>query len=134
MTNRPPDAGTKWPDERIEQWVGTLLRRGVLLAAGVTALGGIALLVQDGRSTADYRVFHGEPASLLGLRGVVSGVLRLDSHAVVQFGLILLIATPVARVLLSLVAFTLQRDRLYVAITAVVLTVLLFSFILGGRI
>jgi uncharacterized membrane protein len=106
----------------------------VLVAAAVSALGGIAVLVQHGRSIADYRVFRGEPAGLLGVRGVLVGVARLDSHALVQFGLILLIATPVARVLLSLVAFAVRRDRLYVVITAVVLAVLLFSFLLGGRI
>lgn len=134
MTGHPlPRAATKWSDERIEQWISSLLRGGVYLAAGVTTLGGIAVLAQRGRSPADYRVFRGEPAGLLSLRGVLSGIGRLDSHAVVQFGLILLIATPVARVLVSLVAFVLQRDRLYVVITAVVLLVLLFSFFLGGH-
>lgn len=131
--NRQPAPGAKWTDERIEAWVASLLRGGVYLAAAVTALGGIALLVRNGRSLADYRVFRGEPADLVSLRGVLSGLGRFESHTVVQFGLILLIATPVARVLVSLVAFVLQRDRLYVMITAVVLAVLLFSFLLGGH-
>ena len=133
MDNPQPAHLADWSDERIEQWVAALLRGGVYLAAGVTTLGGIALLVQDGRAIADYRVFHGEPAGLVSLHGVLSGVGRLESHSVVQFGLMLLIATPVARVLVSLVGFLLQRDRLYAAITAVVLTVLLFSLLLGGR-
>lgn len=134
MTNpSQPVPSSRWTDERIERWVATLLRGGVYLAAGVTVLGGIALLIRDGRSIADYRVFRGEPAGLMSLRGVLAGVGRLESQAIVQLGLILLIATPVARVLVSLVAFALQRDRLYVTITAIVLAVLLFSFLLGGR-
>jgi uncharacterized membrane protein len=131
--NPQPAPGAKWTDERIEGWVASLLRGGVYLAAAVTTLGGIALLVRNGRSLADYRVFRGEPADLVSLHGVLSGLGRFESHAVVQFGLILLIATPVARVLVSLVAFVLQRDRLYVMITALVLAVLLFSFLLGGH-
>ena len=133
MDNPQPAHRADWSDDRIEQWVATLLRGGVYLAAGVTTLGGIALLVQHGRAIADYRVFHGEPAGLVSLHGVLSGVGRLESHSVAQLGLMLLIATPVARVLVSLVGFLLQRDRLYAAITAVVLAVLLFSLLLGGR-
>ena len=44
----------------------------------------------------------------------------------------LLLATPVARVAFSVVAFALQRDRLYVAVTLVVLGILLYS-IVGGH-
>ena len=103
MDNPQPAHRADWSDDRIEQWVATLLRGGVYLAAGVTTLGGIALLVQHGRAIADYRVFHGEPAGLVSLHGVLSGVGRLESHSVAQLGLMLLIATPVARVLVSLV-------------------------------
>jgi uncharacterized membrane protein len=49
----------------------------------------------------------------------------------VQLGLVLLIATPVARVAMSLVAFILQRDRVYVVVTLIVLAVLIFS-LTGG--
>ena len=51
--------------------------------------------------------------------------------AVIVAGLVLLIATPVIRVAVSLVAFTRERDRTFVAITATVLFLLLLSFLLG---
>jgi uncharacterized membrane protein len=51
----------------------------------------------------------------------------LRGRSIIQFGLLLLIATPVARVLISAVAFALQRDRTYVLITLAVLGVLLLS-------
>ena len=44
-----------------------------------------------------------------------------------QFGLLLLIATPVARVAMAVVGFALERDRLYVVVSLIVLTVLLLS-------
>ncbi|HET8632854.1 MAG TPA: DUF1634 domain-containing protein [Gemmatimonadales bacterium] len=122
----------RWSDDRVEQVVGNLLRVGVLVAAAVAVTGGVAVLVQHGMRLADYGTFTGEAAEFTSIGGIVRGVLALDSRAVVQLGLVLLIATPIARVVFSLVAFLLQRDRLYVVITSVVLAVLLFSLLLGG--
>jgi uncharacterized membrane protein len=123
----------RWSDERVEQLVGNLLRGGVIVAAIVTALGGIVLLARHGGARADYHLFVGEPAALRSVGGVAGSALRLEPRGIVQLGLVLLIATPVARVLLSLVAFVLQRDRFYVAVTAVVLAILLFSLVFGGH-
>lgn len=122
----------RWTDDRVEQVVGTLLRVGVLVAAAVAVAGGMVVLLQHGMRHADYGTFTGETAEFTSIGGIVRGVVALDSRAVVQLGLVLLIATPIARVVFSLVAFLLQRDRLYVVITSVVLAVLLFSLVFGG--
>jgi len=119
-------------DLRVEQIIGRLLQRGVLLAAIVVAVGGVALLARHGSAPADFRSFEGESSALRSLAGIVRGALRFDSHAVVQLGVVLLLATPVARVALTLWAFAVQRDRLYVAMTALVLALLLFSLVGGG--
>jgi uncharacterized membrane protein len=125
-----PDARVS--DHAVEQIVGRLLQVGVFVAAAVVALGGAALLARHGRTVADFRVFRPETSALRGVRAIVRGALARDSRAVVQLGLLLLIATPVARVALTLVAFVLQRDRLYVAITTVVLALLLYGLVFGG--
>ena len=114
-------------ERRMERIIGRLLQIGVLAAAAVVVAGGLSLLAQHGSAPADYSVFRGEPEALRSLSGIVRGALALDSRAVVQLGLVLLIATPIARVALTLVAFALQRDRMYVGLTAVVLLVLLYS-------
>lgn len=118
-------------DYEIEQLIGRLLQFGVLVAAVIVAAGGIALLARYGRQPADFRVFRDVPSPLQNVDGVVRAALALDSRAVVQLGLVLLIATPVARVALTLVAFLIQRDRLYVAVTTLVLTLLLYGLIWG---
>ncbi len=51
----------------------------------------------------------------------------MEPRSVIQLGLLLLIATPIARVAFSVVAFAVQRDRVYVGLSAVVLAVLLWS-------
>ncbi|HKG90843.1 MAG TPA: DUF1634 domain-containing protein [Gemmatimonadaceae bacterium] len=134
MSTRPPDAGPDaWSDDAVDQRLGNLLRAGVMLAAAVTALGGVLYLVQHGHELADRRVFHGQPPDLRSVRGIVAGALQMRSRWVIQLGLLLLIATPVARVLFSLYAFVRQRDTTYVAITAIVLALLVLGLLgFGG--
>lgn len=123
---RQPGGG-RFSDHEVELLVGRLLRIGVFLAAIVVALGGAALLVSHGGERPDFSVFRGEESALRSVGAIVRGALDGDSRAVVQLGLVLLIATPVARVALTLVAFVLQRDRLYVALTASVLALLVYG-------
>jgi uncharacterized membrane protein len=120
------------PDETVEQIIGDLLRGGVLLSAIVVLAGGILYLRQHGMQQPAYSRFMGEPASLCSVKGIVGWALQGRSRGIIQLGLLLLIATPIARVAFSLIAFMLQRDRIYVFITAIVLAVLLFSLNSGG--
>jgi len=121
----------RWSDYQVEQLIGRLLQIGVLVAAVVALAGGIWLLAQHGREVVNYRVFRGEPAMLSSLAGIVRGVAALDTRAIVQAGLVLLILTPVARVALTLVAFVIQRDRTYIVVTAIVLVLLLYGLVYG---
>ncbi len=114
-------------DHQVEQIVGELLRAGVLLSAFVVLVGGVLYLRQAAMGYPDFHTFHGVPHQLTTISGVVQGTMHLDPESVIQFGLLLLIATPVARVVFSVVAFGLERDWLYVGLTLVVLGVLLYS-------
>ncbi|MGA3127383.1 MAG: DUF1634 domain-containing protein [Candidatus Korobacteraceae bacterium] len=122
----PPD---DWNDRRIELIIGTLLRIGVLFSAIVVLIGGIIYLFRHGLATASYRTFEGELSPLRSLPGIGHGVLQLSGRAIIQFGLLLLIATPVARVVFSAVAFARERDYLYVAFTLAVLAILGYSLV-----
>jgi uncharacterized membrane protein len=115
-------------DTQVEIAIGVLLRVGVMLAAAVVLLGAALYLAQHGGAPVpDYKSFHGVSAELHGLRAIVSGALALHADAIMQLGLVLLIATPVARVMFAAVAFALERDMLYVGFTLLVLAVLLFG-------
>jgi len=121
-----------WTDQRTEQVIGALLRLGVILSAVVVALGGAVYLVRNGMGPPSYGVFRGEPSNLRNVGGIMRQVRAWRGRGIIQFGLLLLIATPVARVAFSVVAFALERDRLYVVITLIVLAVLAFS-LTGGH-
>ncbi len=118
-------------DHRVEQIIGRLLQLGVLLAAAVVLIGAIALLVQHGRDIAGFQIFRGETAALTSIKGIIAAAFNGESRGVVQLGLLLLIMTPIARVALTLVAFVIQRDRLYIVTTAIVLILLLYGLIWG---
>lgn len=122
-----------WTDRRVDAIIGTLLRVGVIISAAVVLSGGGLYLVQHGSTVPDYRVFHGEPAYLRGVSGIVKEARSLDGRGFIQLGLLLLLATPIARVAFSVVAFVFQRDRTYVVVTSIVLAVLLYSLGSGGR-
>jgi uncharacterized membrane protein len=127
----PPAASARWSDDQVDQFLGNLLRAGVVIATIVVVIGGVLYLRRHGFEVADRRVFQGEPTQLRSIAGIVRGTAAGQPAAIVQLGLLLLIATPVARVALSLAAFLLQHDRVYVFVTAIVLALLLFS-LTGG--
>ena len=109
--------------------MGRLLQVGVMLASFVMLIGGIIYLRAHEGSFPNYRTFQSEPQSLRHVGGVMAGVGKGDPAAIIQLAVLLLIATPVARVIFALVAFGLERDKLYVGISAIVLAVLLMGFI-----
>jgi len=129
VTTRPEPIGLR--DERVDQLLGNLLRVGVIIATIVAVTGGVLFLARHGLEPAGHRVFHGEPVELRSVGGIVRAALAFHTDAIVQLGLVLLIATPVARVAMSLVAFILQRDRVYIVVTSIVLALLIFS-LTGG--
>lgn len=120
-------AERNWTDQRIENILANLLRAGVLLSALVVLIGGAIYLVRHGHAPVDYRVFRGEPAGLRTIRGTARDAFELRGQGIIQLGLLLLIATPVARVAFSIFGFAEERDGLYVVFTAIVFSVLLYS-------
>ena len=118
-------------DVMFERTLGRVLRTGVLAAAAIVAVGAVMYLSQYGMDTVDYQAFRGEPADLRSVSGILRGVGALSGRGIIQFGLLLLVATPVARVVFSVVGFIRQRDWLYVVISAIVLLLLAVS-LFGG--
>jgi len=120
---------THWTDQRVEDIIGNLLRAGVILSALVVFVGAIVYLTRHGQEPVDYRTFRGEPSDLRHIRGIVEDAASFEGRGIIQLGLLLLIATPVARVAFSIFGFALEGDRMYAGFTLIVLMVLLFSLL-----
>jgi uncharacterized membrane protein len=123
----------RWNDEKVDQLIGVILQGGVLLAGLLVLAGGILYLVRYSMAPANYRVFGAEQSEIHTIGPILSGVAQLDGRAVIQLGILVLVATPVIRVLFSVVAFGVQRDRLYVSITLIVLAILLYGLFGGAH-
>ena len=119
-------------DQRMDQIMSILLRSGVSLAAGLVFIGGIVYLSRHDLPTINYRVFQGEPQEYRTVGGILREATTFHGRGLIQLGLLVLIATPVARVLFSVIAFLYERDWTYVAITVIVLGLLCYSLFGGG--
>ena len=107
--------------------IGGLLRAGVILAAATVFLGGVVYLMQHSSDRVNYSRFDAGSDQVRSLAGVVRSAARLDSTGLIQFGLLLLIATPVARVITAAAGFALERDGRYTVVSLIVLAVLILS-------
>lgn len=119
----------KFNDRQMETMMGRLLQVGVLLASAVVLMGGFLYVRAHLGSAVDYRTFMGEPAALRSAGGLFRLLKTGNPAAVIQVGVILLIATPVARVIFAVVGFALERDRFYVAVSLTVLAILMASLL-----
>jgi uncharacterized membrane protein len=117
----------QWTDQRIENWVGIMLRTGFLLSAAIVLFGGVLYLVHAHGPRPDYSHFTAEPAHLIALSGILHGVAALDPESIIMLGLLVLVATPVARVGMCIVGFLFERDHLYTTVSTIVLVILLYS-------
>lgn len=111
--------------------VSMLLMVGLGLACAACAVGGWMLLAA--RHGVPYRDVSARPAQspLRAPGALVDQVLSGDAAAIALLGVMLLIFTPVARVVLSLALFALAHDWLYVMVSAIVLALLAVGLVVG---
>lgn len=126
-----------WQERDMELFLGKFLRFGVMLACAITLVGGILYLWQQGGILPDYTPtpdnlpFKGVEQNLRSFSSILQGILEFDGASIIQFGVLVLIATPVLRVAISAVAFLIEKDYLYVIITLIVLGIIIANMFLG---
>jgi uncharacterized membrane protein len=118
---------TRFDDRRMDIIMGRLLQAGVLLASTIVLIGGILYLRAHAHDPANYRTFPAHSATLYSPIHLFHLLTAGDPAAIIQLGILLLIATPVARVLFAIIGFTIERDRLYILISLIVFTVLMIG-------
>lgn len=117
----------QWNDDQMRSIMGKLLRVGVLTAALIVVSGGIIFFIRHPNEIFDFTKFNGEPARFRQVHLIVKETFAFKGRDIIQFGLLILIATPVARVIFSLIGFIIEKDWIYVAITSTVITILFIS-------
>jgi uncharacterized membrane protein len=114
-------------DLKMEVAISRMLRAGVSVAAVVVFIGGLLYVLQAHGVVPDYVHFHGitSPADRIPPLLVAH---HLDSGNIIRLGILLLIATPIMRVAYCVYGFAAQKDKIYVVVSSIVLSVLLYSF------
>jgi uncharacterized membrane protein len=115
-------------DTDMENVIGYLLRYGVITASLVVLAGGMVYLFRHGHQVPEYRQFRGEPDKMRNLRLMWQAMLRGEGRPLIMLGLLILIATPIARIAFSIFGYLLEKDYLYTVLTAIVLLVILWNF------
>lgn len=125
----PPQIDEQSPDYQLGLLLSRLLRYGVWIATATVLLGGILYLRRHGMEPVDYHLFRGEPEIFRSPAGVMQAVGDGRRRGIIQLGLLFLIATPIMRVLVSLVFFLIRRDYIYSLVTGLVMAGLLYSLL-----
>ncbi len=111
--------------------IGWILRTGVIVSVSFVFAGGIIYLYRHGHSKTAFDSFHKIPEFISTTEGVLQGVLNGRGQAIIQLGIIILIATPVLRVAFSVIAFAIEKDHLYTIISLLVLLIIVGSMLTG---
>jgi uncharacterized membrane protein len=124
-------------DTRLQRLIGATLRSGVMVASITGIFGGLLYLAAPGAKPVSFHFFEGTQ-SLYSFPGLVllrafqlhGGSQYERGLAITQLGVMALLLTPIIRVVFSIVGFALEHDRIYVAITCIVLATLVGSLLL----
>ena len=111
--------------------LGRVLRAGTAISVSIVFLGGIIYLFRHGNTVANYNAFIGVPAFIQHFQGLKYGALNFEGQAIIQIGIILLIATPVLRVVFSAIGFVFEKDYMYLGISLLVLFIIFMSTMSG---
>ncbi|MDP9048999.1 MAG: DUF1634 domain-containing protein [Bacteroidota bacterium] len=121
----------KFKDTDMQLLLGQVLRAGTVISITIVFFGGILYLYRHGHSLANYRIFTGTPGFVHKPDSLIDGVINLKGQAIIQAGILLLIATPILRVIFSAIGFVLEKDYLYVGISMLVLLIIFMSMLSG---
>lgn len=116
-------------DEKMGNVISLLLISGLVCSLVLVTVGSVIFISSNAHLTTNYKVFTGEPADLRAIDMVIKDALKGNLRAVMQLGVVVLIATPVARVAFSVLTFALEKDIKYVVFSSLVLAALLYSLV-----
>lgn len=119
----------KTQERDMRTWISLILRMGVFFSSALILTGGVLFLIQHPNEILSFKTFSGQPERLRNLGTIFSEAFQLRSRSVIQAGVLVLIATPILRVIFSLFEFMAHKDWIYVVITTIVLSGLLYSLI-----
>lgn len=117
-------------NKEMQHVLGAFLRIGVVVSILVMVTGGVVYLLNNADKKESFEVFNPQNTTYISLATIFNGLKTFNGLAIIQFGVLLLIFTPIARIFLAIYAFVVEKDYLYVVIGVLVLLIIFISLYL----
>lgn len=125
MRNQP------FTDLDLNRSVGNLLRLGVILSVATSLIGFIKLFTEGFKMPRKYNLLNMGDSSEKVWGSFWDSLCKGEGMAIIQLGILLLIVTPLVRIIFALIGYLKEKDYTYVVISLIVLTIMLVSFLTG---
>ena len=118
-------------DLDLNRSVGNLLRLGVILSVTTSIIGFIKLFTEGFEMPKSYKLLNTATTSEKVWGQFWHSLLNLEGLAIIQLGILMLIFTPLMRIVFALIGYFKEKDYTYVIISFIVLTIMVISFLTG---
>lgn len=125
MRNQP------FTDLDLNRSVGNLLRLGVVLSVATSLIGFIKLFTEGFKMPRKYNLLNMGDSSEKVWGSFWDSLCKGEGMAIIQLGILILILTPLVRIIFALIGYLKEKDYTYVVISLIVLTIMLVSFLTG---
>jgi uncharacterized membrane protein len=108
----------------MDKLISNVLRTGVIISLILILIGTVLLFADNGSNgftmAQIINVNSKINSSIFSIAGMVNGLFSLQGADFILLGIIVLILTPITRVITSVLSFLYERNWLYVIITVIV--------------
>lgn len=116
-------------DLDLNRSVGNLLRLGVILSVVTSLFGFVKLFLEGFKMPKDYSSLEIPEGTIW--QSFWTSLLHFEGVAIINLGILLLILTPLTRIIFALVGYIKEKDHTYVVVSIIVLAIMLISFLMG---
>jgi len=118
-------------DVDLNRSVGNLLRLGVILSVITSLIGFIKLFTEGFKMPRKYTMLDMGTSSEKVWGHFWDTLCKGEGMAIIQLGILMLIFTPLMRIIFALIGYLKEKDYVYVIISSIVLAIMAVSFFTG---
>lgn len=118
-------------DVDLNRSVGNLLRLGVILSVATSLIGFVKLFMEGFEMPKKYRLLDMGTSSEKVWGHFWETLCKVEGMAIIQLGILMLILTPLMRIIFALIGYLKEKDYVYVVISSIVLAIMAVSFFTG---
>jgi uncharacterized membrane protein len=118
-------------DVDLNRSVGNLLRLGVILSVITSLIGFVKLFTEGFKMPRKYKLLDMGTSSEKVWGYFWETLCKGEGMAIIQLGILMLIFTPLMRIIFALIGYLKEKDYIYVVISSIVLAIMAISFFTG---